>query len=292
MFVSIRDEVAMTTGFDSLHEALSYFDLRGVEMVVGKDYSVRSFQPTADQPKLFLNNDADVETLGRQIKGSGITITGFLVHNDFNSPDMPKELDWVTRVVEVAEKLHVNALRIDAIMGGGDTIPVEKRQDMFAVACKAILDRTPRSRVALGIENHGLQGNDPVFLNGLIQRVKSRRLGMTLDVGNFYWSGKPISEVYKILEQLAPYAKHTHIKNINYPADMRDKQRPLGYEYGKYVCPIAEGDLDMKLIVGFLKKARYSHDLCIEDESLGKYEIPVRRQHVKDAINLLRQAIG
>ncbi len=292
MFVSIRDEVVMTTGFDSLHEALSYFDLRAVEMVVGKDYSVRSFQPTPDKPKLFLNSDADVETLGKQIKGSGITITGFLIHNDFNAPDMGKELDWVTRIVEVAEKLHVNAIRIDAIMGGGDSIPVEKREEMTTAAIKTVLERTPRSRVVLGIENHGLQGNDPVFLNAIIQRVKSRRLGMTLDVGNFYWSGKPISEVYRILEQLAPFAKHTHIKNINYPADMRDKQRPLGYEYSKYVCSIPEGDLDMKLIVGFLKKAKYSQDLCIEDESLGKFEIPVRRQHVKDAINLLRQAIG
>ena len=32
MFVSIRDEIVMQTGFDSLHEALTYFDLRNVEI--------------------------------------------------------------------------------------------------------------------------------------------------------------------------------------------------------------------------------------------------------------------
>ena len=115
---------------------------------------------------------------------------------------------------------------------------------------------------------------------------------MTLDVGNFYWSGKPINEVYNILEHFAPLTKHTHIKNIGYPADMRDSQRPLGYEYGKYVCPIPEGDLDIVKIVGFLKKVRYQNDLCIEDESLGKYDVPTRQRHVKEAIAALRKAIG
>ena len=292
MFVSIRDEVVMTTGFDSLHEALSYYDLRGVEMAVGRDFGIRSFMPTKEKPKLFLNRDEDIETLKQQLKGSGIGITAFLLHNDFNAKDMTGEIDWVVKSVEAGDKLGVPAMRIDAIMSGGDTIPVETRQDMFKVAIQEILKRTPRSKLALGIENHGLQGNDPVFLNGLIERVKSRRLGMTLDVGNFYWSGKPISEVYKILEQLSQFTKHTHVKNIKYPVEMRDKQRPLGYEYDKYVCPIAEGDLDMKLIVGFLKKAKYSNDLCIEDESLGHYPMEVRRQNVKNAINLLKQAIG
>ena len=48
----------------------------------------------------------------------------------------------------------------------------------------------------------------------------------------------------------------------------------------------------MKRIVGYLKKAGYKHDLCIEDESLGKYELGVRRQNVKDAITVLRKAMG
>ena len=47
----------------------------------------------------------------------------------------------------------------------------------------------------------------------------------------------------------------------------------------KYVCPIPEGDLDMAKIVGLLKKGGYRNDLCIEDESLGKFDIPTRQQH-------------
>lgn len=292
MYVSIRDAIAMEAGFDSLHEALTYFDLNGIEIHVNRDYSVTSLQPTPEQPKLFLDRDEGVAALERQTKGAGIRVSALMLSNDFNSKDMDKELEWVTHAVEVAGKLGIPAVRIDAIMSSQNDLPLEQRQEIFAKAVKTVLERTPKSTVELGIENHGSQGNDPAFLDGLIQKVNSRRLGMTLDIGNFYWSGKPLSEVYRILEHFAPLTKHTHVKNIAYPADIRETQRALGYEYGKYVCPIPDGDLDMRRIVGILKKAGYKRDLCIEDESLGKFDIPTRREHIKAAIATLRAAIG
>ena len=55
---------------------------------------------------------------------------------------------------------------------------------------------------------------------------------------------------------------------------------------------IAEGDLDMNRIVGTLRRAGYDRDLCIEDESLGKFTGPERKEHIKSAIAVLRKAIG
>ena len=292
MFVSIRDEIVMQTGFDSLHEALTFYDLRNVEMLVNKDASVRSLQPTPEQPRLFLDRAEDVAKLERQTKGSGLNITAFLLHNDFNAKNIEKELDWVTLVVNVAGKLGLPAVRIDSIMSGEKSTAIESRREIFAKAVQTVLGRTAKLKVALAIENHGALGNDPAFLDGVLDKVHSRRLGLTLDVGNFYWSGKPLSEVYRILERYAPLTRHTHIKNIHYPPELRETQRALGFEYGKYMCPIPEGDLDMKKIVGFLKKAGYRNDLCIEDESLGKFDVPTRRENVKAAIELLRKAIG
>lgn len=292
MFVSIRDEVVLSTGFDSLHEALSFYDLRGVEMLVNKDLSVRSLHPTPEQPRLFLNRPEDITKLERQTKGSGLQITAFLLHNDFNAKDIEAETGWVAAAVEAAARLGMPAVRIDSIMSDAGALSLERRQEIFARAARTVLDRTAKLKVALAIENHGAQGNDPAFLDGVIRRVGSRRLGMTLDVGNFYWAGKPISEVYRILKRFAPLTKHTHIKNIQYPPEMRDTRREVGYEYGKYVCPIPEGDLDMAKIVGYLKRAGYRHDLCIEDELLGKFEVPARQANVKAAITALRRAIG
>jgi O-phosphoseryl-tRNA(Cys) synthetase len=48
----------------------------------------------------------------------------------------------------------------------------------------------------------------------------------------------------------------------------------------------------MAKIVGILKKAGYKNDLCIEDESLSKYDVPARQANVKAAIAELRRAIG
>jgi sugar phosphate isomerase/epimerase len=292
MFVSIRDEIVMQTGFDSLHEALTFYDLQNVEMLVQKDNSVRSLHPTPEQPRLFLDRPDDLATLERQTKGSGLHITAFLLHNDFNAPDSDKEISWVASVVDASARLGVPAVRIDSIMSAQKDLPLERRQEIFASATKRVLERTPKSRVALAIENHGAQGNDPAFLDGVMEKVHNRRLGMTLDVGNFYWSGKPLTDVYRILEHFAPLTRHTHIKNIHYPPEIRETERAVGFEYGKYVCPIPEGDLDMVKIVGFLKKAGYKNDLCIEDESLGKFDVPARQQNVKAAIVALRKAIG
>jgi sugar phosphate isomerase/epimerase len=291
MFVSIRDEIVLPTGFTSLHEALTFYNLRAVEMVVNKDYSAYAITPTPEQPRLFLDRDADVERMGRQLKGSDLKITAFLLHNDFTSPDLKKELDWVVRIVEVSDQLGIPAVRIDSAMSKQDALPLDQRIDVFAAALTEVLDRTKSSKVALAIENHGAKGNDPAFLDGVIVKAKNRRVGVTLDVGNFYWWGKPLSEVYKIHEHFAKYTKHTHIKNIRFPEEMREKERPIGYEYGKYNCPIPEGDIDMNKVAKFLKKGGYKGDLCIEDESLGKHDVPKRQVVVKATIAYLEAAI-
>ena len=191
--------------------------------------------------------------------------------NNFNSQDLETELSWVIKTIHIAEMLNIRAIRIDAIMSGERDMPIENRQSHFAECMKKILGATESSSIVLGIENHGFQGNDPNFLDGVFAKINSKRLGLTMDMGNFYWAGHPLDKVYEILEHFAPITKHTHVKNIAYPADVRNTQRQLGWEYGKYVCPLPDGDIDIAKVVGFLKKAGYEGDLNIEDESLGKF---------------------
>ena len=80
----------------------------------------------------------------------------------------------------------------------------------------------------------------------------------------------------------APRVFHTHCKSIGYPAEMREKQRPIGWQYGKYHGPIYSGDIDFRRVVAILKKAGYANDLCIEDESLG---------NKKDAADILTKEL-
>jgi sugar phosphate isomerase/epimerase len=152
-----------------------------------------------------------------------------------------------------------------------------ERVELFASNLKAVLDRTAGSKVTMGIENHGYQGNNLAFQLNVYKSVGSDRLGSTMDTGNFYWRGYPLSEVYGILRILAPYAKHTHLKNIRYPEDQREIMREGGWGYEQYVAPLDEGDIDHAKVVQILADAGYAGDICIEDESLGHYKTPEER---------------
>ena len=111
---------------------------------------------------------------------------------------------------------------------------------------------------------------------------------MTLDTGNFYWRGHPIDNVYDIIEHFSSFTRHTHVKNINYPEDVRATERELGWKYGEYVSPIPDGDIDHARVVEILEAANYTGDMCIEDESLGKFEGDERKTTLKrDADYLL-----
>ena len=62
----------------------------------------------------------------------------------------------------------------------------------------------------------------------------------------------------------------------------------MGWEYGRYCCPIHEGDIDFGKVAAILRRADYRGDLCIENESLGKYPEAERADVVKKEAALLR----
>jgi sugar phosphate isomerase/epimerase len=71
---------------------------------------------------------------------------------------------------------------------------------------------------------------------------------------------------------MAPYAKHTHLKNIAYPVELRETTREGGWEYGKYVSSLEEGDINHARVIKILARAGYKGDICVEDESLGHHD--------------------
>jgi sugar phosphate isomerase/epimerase len=118
--------------------------------------------------------------------------------------------------------------------------------------------------------------------------VGSNRLGLTLDTGNFYWFGHPLSKVYELYEAFAPRVFHTHCKSIKFPPSERQKQRPVGWEYGKYACPIYEGDIDFRRVLKTLIAAGYTGDLCVEDESLGRFPAAERGKILAKEVRYLK----
>ncbi|HLH80816.1 MAG TPA: sugar phosphate isomerase/epimerase family protein [Chthonomonas sp.] len=291
MFVSIRDEIVFAAGYKQLGEGLKDLGYQAVELLVQRDDTVPALQPVEGKERLRLSGEEGLAELKRQAEGVGVQICALCMGNNFNAADWEAEISWAVRTVEAAASLGVPVVRIDPLLKGEPHRSPAETQALVVRALSEILQRTADSGVDLGIENHGGIGNDPEFLGYVLSTVNSPRLGLTLDSGNFYWRGWPLSKVYAIFERFARDVKHTHIKNIAYPEEVRESERAIGYEYGRYVSPIYEGDIDLSRYVRLLKQAGYSRDLCMEDESLGRFTEVERRENLRKGRQYLERLI-
>ena len=289
MYISIRDGMLVEAGFTDLAEGMKQIGVNAAEVELGQDFSAYAMDSL---DKVSLQSDEGVNAYKKHLDGLGITACSFLTARDFSAGDMESNTQWVARALEIAECMGMASIRIDSAMKRERELDFGTRVDLFAQGLSGALERTAGMKVTMGIENHGFQGNNLAFLLNVFHRVGSDRLGSTMDTGNFYWRGYPLSEVYGILMLLAPHTKHTHLKNIHYPEAKREEIREAGWEYGQYVCPLYEGDIDCGRVLRILADAGYEGDVCIENESLGKCANKDERQDVlKREVDHLKELI-
>jgi sugar phosphate isomerase/epimerase len=235
-----------------------------------------------------LTTPAEVARVAHDVAAAKVKISAFCVASRFDTrPDF--EVEFLGKLAHIADGMGVRAMRIDVVR---NRIPMEEFLASVVGPLKKLVASTSDTQVRFGMENHGNTGNDPAFLLPVLERVGSKRFGVTLDTGNFYWFGHPLSKVYELIEMVAPHVVHTHCKNITYPADKRDVQRPMGWEYAKYEAPVDKGDLDFKRVVAILKKAGYTGDLCVENETLGRMPESERAGVIASEIAYLKQVRG
>lgn len=290
MYASIRDAMVLNAGYRTILDGLNDLGLSATEMDFSRQCTVRAL--TLPGASFQLADEDSREQFRDHLAEHNVHVSALLLGNNFNVSDLSKEVSWCVQAVNAASELGIKAVRIDSAMRDEENMDLDARVDRFTRGIKWLLEETAESGVPLGIENHGARGNEREFLDAVLDSVDSPRLGMTLDTGNFYWYGYPLDQVYEILEHFAPRAKHTHIKNINYPEAERGKQREVGWKYGEYGCPIPEGDIDHSRVVGFLKSAGYEGDICIEDESLGRFPEGERQDILKQDVAYLKSLIS
>ena len=244
--------------------ALKAIGAQGVEATISEDLSFpRLVHPTR---KYSAATPEGLATLKADLLAAGCKITALMMHTRYGV-QTERQIEWTVKAAQIAQSLGVSAVRIDVVSHKPD----QSQFLQFAIdTLKKIVAASESTGVVFGVENHGRTTNNPEFLDGLFAGVGSKRLGLTLDTGNFYWFGHPLAKVYELYARFAPRVYHTHCKSIKYPADQRDTQRPMGWKYGEYNCPIYQGDVDFRRVVKILRDAGYTNDMCIEDESLGK----------------------
>jgi sugar phosphate isomerase/epimerase len=268
--ISIRDHIVPVAAGQSFFDGLRRVGTDAIEADIRADGSLPHLTDS-DGSILSLADDCQIERTRRALDSHGVRLTALLLMTDFSHPELADEHEaWTVRAVLAAEKLNVPVVRIDPFTACCD-LPPPTLCETFIARVRRILDRTHASSVDLGMENHGAVFNDPTVLEEVLSELPNPRFGLTLDTGNLYWFGHPISEVYRLIECYAPRTKHTHLKNIAYPSELADRPRQVGYEYKQFCCPLDEGNLDVRRIIAALAQHGYQRHLCIEDESLFKF---------------------
>jgi sugar phosphate isomerase/epimerase len=290
--VAVRDQMVAAAAGDtaSFFDALRAIGASAVELEVAPDLSLPGLWPAAGNgaggpAPLSLGSGPAIAAARARFDAENVRVTALMLATDFSGDDADAHVEWAVRAAHAAADLGASALRIDTWTRRTGELPPGTIVDNLARRLGRVLDATDGTGVALGIENHGRLFNDPEILDAVFTAVDDPRVGMTLDTGNFYWYGHPLSRLYALLEHFAPRARHTHIKNIAYPPELAETRREIGYEYGRYAAPLDEGNIDITRVVGILRGAGYRGDLCVENEALSRYDDAEQR------INILRRDV-
>lgn len=289
MYVAVGDYSVRAAGFRTLLEALRAMEISAIELNYTVDRTVSSLTEDRRMP---LGTAQEHAAYRSHLQENGVTLAALLLGNNFAAEDTASQVAWCVDAIRAAEALGAPAIRADTIMRGEGIEERPARVQRYVAAMRQVLSQTEGSPVAVGMENHGPQGNDPEFLAGVLEAIPDPRLGLTLDTGNFYWSGQPLSELYRIYERFAPRVRHTHMKSIAYPPEERERRRETGWKYGEYASPLAQGDIDLARVVKLFRSAGYNGSLTIENEALGRLAPEEKRAALVSDAAHLRSLVG
>ncbi|MEM2058935.1 MAG: sugar phosphate isomerase/epimerase [Thermoproteota archaeon] len=294
MYVAVRDFTVIWVGYEDLFKGLKDLGLDRYEMYVNKTLTQDTYEDMGHLVKLGFNlrNANERKEFLEFSKNTGVKPCTILLENDFSSENLEEELDYIKRATQLADEIGVEVIRINSHMQIREEKPVEEYARHFVEIMRCLLKETKDSSVAYAVENHGYVSNDERFLDYAFKEMNDERVGLTLDTGNFYWYGYPLSKVYELIEKYAELVKHTHIKNLKYPEAKRERQRTPGENYHEAVTPIYEGDIDLRRVIQVLRKAGYAGDLTVEDESLEKYPKQERKIVLKRDVEFIKKLLS
>lgn len=289
MDVAIRDAMVPKEAGGTFFDKLRHIGTGVIEIEMLQDGTTPHIPAGGGIPR-SVHDDASAAALKAQLDTEGVRVCALLIANDFASDAAEEHVEWTVRAARAAYALGAPVVRVDPL-ARDKTLPPSVVIRRFRDAMDRLVPRLPAG-VDVGVENHGPVANEPGALSMLAFPTGHARVGVTLDTGNFYWYGHPLERVYELVREFAPRAKHTHLKNINYPPDAAGREREMGWEYKQYCCGVHEGNLDLRRVIRILRDAGYDRDLCIEDESLFKHPPEKRLDVLRREVEALREAMN
>jgi sugar phosphate isomerase/epimerase len=196
----------------------------------------------------------------QKVNGLGLRVSALGAGNDFLQPTEELEAAQIERMIKVGQITRL--LDEEAVIraeGGWEKESVSPEQwpDKLYRCFSRMSEQMMMQglwELQIAIDNHGTVTNDPAILLTLLRRVNSRNLGANLDTMNFRWFGHSIEKCNQIYDEVAIFAKHTHMKD-GFGSRREYKGAALG-----------EGEVDLAHALAALSRASYQGVYCAEYE--------------------------
>lgn len=216
------------------------------------------------------------------IEKYGLSAFAVAGYNDFVQKDdneMLRQVDKLEGACKIAKALGAPVVRAF----GGEEKPGISRDDAVRLMIEGFGEATKRAEklgIVLGLENHGTLTNDGRIQMKIVESVGSRWLGITVDTSNYRWFGNDLETIEEYFKMVAPYVVHTHLK---------DGSARKGFRNDYTALALGEGEINLPLILGELKKAGYSNPICIEFEGAEDPKVGLAKgiKYLKSALKEL-----
>ena len=221
--------------------------------------------------------DISDEDYARQLKAEadavGLPIANFVFGADLingregRTPE--QEVEYVKRMVDIAEILGVKTLRHDVLWAYGSYRTFDELLPVLAARVREITEYARTKGIKTSVENHGQICQDPDRCERLVTAVGSDNFGILCDMGNFLCADV---EPEKAVGIVAPFTVFAHTKDFYFKSGREDDPGEgfFGTRSGNYLkgAIIGHGIVPVKQCLKILKKAGYDGYVSIEFEGM------------------------
>lgn len=221
----------------------------------------------------------------KAINTSGLSLSGMSLSNDFYQRDpevLKREINATIDWIRVAAQVQAPVSRIFGgnIPSRDDKDALEKGFEMIIDSIGEVVVEAEKLGVMLALENHGGLPCSAEEQIDVINKINSKNLRATVDIGNYRQCGQ---EAHVGTEIAAPYAEYVHIKDTR---KVPDENNPWGWKVE--ACPVGQGDIDLLTCLKKLKLAGYDGFVALEYEAANEETIAIP-QSIKAMKNMMQE---
>lgn len=215
------------------------------------------------------------ESSAPQVRGwaaaAGLEITAVSGYCDFAQADHDARRREVARLMDACRAAHALGVRVVRAFAGDPKpgLTLEMAWPWLVAGLQEAARQAEPLGVTLAVENHGRLLNDGPALARLVREVAAANVGITLDTGNFAWTGHPADQVRVDFAAVLPYVANVHVKDGIW---RQNDDASVTFEF----VPAGSGQLPLPTWLDALAAAGYVGGICSEYEGAGDFRAGTR----------------